>query len=108
MTLSLPPLLAAMVAAHNAHDPDAFVACFADDAIVRDEGRRYLGRAEIRHWFEDVARRYGPTFDVTEVFTVDGEPVLAGRVSGNFTGSPIELRYFTGLEDGKIVALKIA
>lgn len=108
MTLTLPPLLAAMVEAHNAHDVEAFAECFADDAVVRDDGRMHLGKAAIRTWFEDVSRNYQAVFDVTGLSTIDGEPVLSGRISGNFDGSPIDLRYFTGLEDGKIVALKIA
>lgn len=108
MTLTLPPLLAAMIAAHNTHDAEAFTACFAEDAVVRDEGRRHIGREAIRSWFEDASRRYAPVFHVTDLATEDGEPVLSGTVSGNFEGSPIELRYFAGVEDGKIVALRIA
>jgi hypothetical protein len=97
-----------MVAAHNAHDSAAFTACFTDDAVVRDEGGTHLGRPAVQQWFESVAQKYRPIFEVTSVTVVDGEPVLAGKVSGDFEGSPIELRYYTGLEDGKIVALKIA
>jgi hypothetical protein len=97
-----------MVSAHNAHDPDAFTACFADDAVVRDDGRTYFGKPAIRTWFSDVSRNYEAVFNVTGLSTIDGEPVLSGTISGNFEGSPIDLRYFTGLEDGKIVALKIA
>ncbi len=108
MTLTLPPLLAAMVAAHNAHDVEAFLACFAEEAVVRDEGRAHFGRAAIRTWFEEVSRKYAPVFHVTDLATQAGEPVLSGTVSGNFDGSPIELRYYAGLEEGKIVALKIA
>lgn len=108
MTLTLPPLLAAMIAAHNLHDAEAFVACFAEDAVVRDEGRRHVGRDAIRSWFEEVSRRYAPVFQVTNLAVQDGEPVLSGTVAGNFEGSPIALRYFASLEDGKVVALRIA
>src|SRR6187455_2282633 len=107
MTHSLPPPLAAMVAAHNAHDSAAFTACFTDDAVVRDEGHTYFGKPAVQSWFEGVSRKYNPNFQVTAVTLVDGEPVLTGNVSGDFEGSPIQLRYYTGLEDGKIVALKI-
>ena len=108
MTLTLPPVLAAMVAAHNAHDTEAFTDCFADDAIVRNEGQKHFGKAAIRSWFDDVTRKYEPVFHVTDLSTFDGEPVLTGKVFGAFEGSPVELRYYTGLDDGKIVALKIA
>ena len=108
MALTLPPVLAAMVAAHNAHDTAAFIACFTDEPIVRDEGQRYFGKPAVQTWFEDVTRKYDPVLNVTSMLVVDGEPVLTGRVSGKFEGSPIELRYYTAVEDGKIVALKIA
>lgn len=107
-TVTLPPLLTAMVSALNAHDSAAFIACFADDAIVRDEGQIHYGKAAIRTWFEDVRRRYRATVHITDLTIVDGEPVLTGDVSGQFEGSPIQLRYFTALDEGMIVALKIA
>ena len=108
MTLELPPILDEMIAAHNAHDAEAFLACFTDDAIVRDEGQVHIGQGAIRAWFAEVCRKNRPVLTVTALDLVDGEPVLSGAVSGSFAGSPIRLRYFTGLEDGKIVALKIA
>lgn len=107
MTLMLPPLLAALVAAHNAHDGAAFLACFADDAVVRDDGHTHFGKAAIRAWFDEVSRTYAPNLDVNDLTLVDGEPVLTGTVSGNFPGSPAPVRYLLGLEDEKIVALKI-
>lgn len=108
MSLALPPILAALVAAHNAHDSAAFVDCFSEDAVLRDEGRKLLGRPAIREWFEDVSRRYRAILHVTALATKDGEPVLSGKVSGSFDGSPINLRYYLAVDDGKIVALRIA
>lgn len=107
MTRTLPPLLSAMIAAHNAHDTDAFLACLADEAVVRDEGHTHIGTAAIRTWFDATMRKYAPHVEVTSLSTIDGEPVIAGSVSGNFEGSPVALRYFVGVDDGKIVALKI-
>ena len=107
-TLTLPPILTAMVTALNAHDSTAFITCFADDAVVRDEGKVLYGRAAIQTWFEDVSRKYQATLHVTDLSFTDGEPVLTGNVSGTFDGSPIQLRYYTALDDGKIIALKIA
>lgn len=107
MSHALPPLLAALIAAHNAHDADAFLACLAEEAVVRDEGHTHIGTAAIRTWFETTVRKYTPHVAVTSLSAIDGEPVIAGSVSGNFQGSPVALRYFLGIEDGKIVALKI-
>ncbi len=108
MTRTLPTLLGDMIAAHNAHDPEAFLACFAADAIIRDEGRIHHGQSAVRGWFEDVCRKYRPVLTVTDLTHVDGEPVIAGEVAGNFPGSPIALRYYLGLEHDKIVSLRIA
>ena len=38
ITNALPSLIAAHVAAHNDHDPDALIATFAPDAVMRFEG----------------------------------------------------------------------
>jgi hypothetical protein len=106
--ITLPPLLTALVAAHNAHDVTAFAACFSEDAVVRDEGQVHFGRTAIHDWFEDVSRKYAPTLHVAELTTQDGEPVLHGKVSGNFPGSPLDMDYYLAVEDREIVALKIA
>ena len=107
-TLMLPPILSAMIAAHNAHDSATFTACFAEDAVVRDEGRIHFGKAVIQAWFEDVTQKYQTVVGVTDLTYQDGEPVLTGNVSGTFDGSPIQLRYYAAIDEGKIVALKIA
>ncbi|AHF89919.1 hypothetical protein OpiT1DRAFT_04126 [Opitutaceae bacterium TAV1] len=106
--LSLPPLLAAFVAAHNRHDSAALAACFADDAHVRDEGHDYRGRPAIEAWFEDVGRKYRPVLAVSEVSTLDGDTVLAGDVSGDFEGSPARLRFRFTLGGDTITRLHIS
>jgi hypothetical protein len=39
-----------MVEATNAADSDAFLACFAEDAVIDDWGRQFVGHAEIAGW----------------------------------------------------------
>jgi uncharacterized protein (TIGR02246 family) len=107
MTITLTPLVAALLAAHNAHDAEAFVACFTDDATLRDEGRAHHGPVAIRAWFESVCRRYRPELDVTGVADVAGETILSVTVSGAFEGGPLALRYILATEDEKFVALRI-
>jgi hypothetical protein len=43
----------AFVVATQAQDPDAVVARFTRDAVVRDEGRDRRGAAEVRSWAEE-------------------------------------------------------
>jgi ketosteroid isomerase-like protein len=44
----LPDILHRYFAAQNAHDIEALVACFAPDAVVRDEGKDIIGTQAIR------------------------------------------------------------
>jgi len=107
MTTDLPKPIAAYIAGSNAHDADACAVCFTDDAVVRDEGRERLGTAAIREWKEEVTRKYWPTVDVLGFETAAGRTIVTGRVSGNFPGSPVELRYAFTLTGEKISRLEI-
>jgi hypothetical protein len=52
MPVPLTPLCAAFVEAMNAHDGAAFVACFARDAVVDDEGQTHRRTDAVRAWIE--------------------------------------------------------
>ena len=107
MSTTLTPLLASYVASMNANDSAAFIANFAADAIVHDEGHEYRGTAAIKAWIEAAHRKYQPTLEVTKVTETGGESVLTGLVSGKFDGSPLELHHHLTITDGKIMALTI-
>ncbi|AOS44187.1 SnoaL-like domain protein [Lacunisphaera limnophila] len=103
----LPPLLAAFVAAKNDHDSIAFTACFAADAIVRDEQQTHRGASAIQAWFEEVSRKYRTRMSVTAIEKQGGKTVLTAEVSGDFPGSPFPFQYHLTLKDDKIAALEI-
>jgi ketosteroid isomerase-like protein len=105
MSMELPTAIAAYIAASNAHD--AAAACFADDAVVWDEGRERQGNAAIRGWMEEVSEKYRPAVEVIDVAETDDKTIVTGRVSGNFPGSPVELRYAFTLAGEKIARLEI-
>ena len=46
----LPPPIAALVEATNAHDTAAFLASFTEDAVLTDEGHDYRGAVAIKEW----------------------------------------------------------
>jgi SnoaL-like domain len=48
--LDTPAPIAAMIAATNAADSDAFVAVFTDDAYLNDWGREFHGHSGIASW----------------------------------------------------------
>ena len=103
----IPDVIGRYVAATNARDVEAMTACFAPDATVRDEGRSYSGRAEIRAWEAEVTEKYGVSSELLKAER-DGDALRASmRVSGNFPGSPAVLRYQFRIKDGLIAQLEV-
>lgn len=108
MTTTLARPIATYIAGANAQDVQAVTGCFAEDAMVHDEGRSREGISAIREWAEEVSKQYHPSVEVIRVAEMDGKIILSGRVSGNFPGSPVELRYVFTLDGGKIARLEIS
>ena len=104
----LPGPVADYVDRANAQDANAVAACFDEDAVVWDEGRERQGIAAIREWAEEVSRKYRPIVDVVAVAEANGRTIVTGRVSGNFPGSPIDLRYVFALHGKNIARLEIS
>jgi uncharacterized protein (TIGR02246 family) len=107
MPLDLSAPLAAYFAASNAHDADALLSIFADDASVHDEGREMIGLAAIRGWAEGTFRNYRMTITPNEVERLGDATVVRVQVAGAFPGSPIELPFRFEIADRKIIALEI-
>lgn len=106
MSLSLPPPIADYFAA-DAGDGTAVANCFAADAVVVDEKRTYRGRDAIARWKAEASAKYRYT---STPVTVDGggdRIVVTARVSGDFPGSPVNLRYAFTIEADAIVRLEI-
>ncbi|MGW0216402.1 nuclear transport factor 2 family protein [Micromonospora chokoriensis] len=108
MAVDLPDVIDRYFRAVNDRDLDAFVACFADTASVADEDRLHDGRASIRAWRQKAMDAYSYTAEPVRVTSQAGDSYLAlTRLSGDFPGSPVELRYRFTLRDGLIGALDI-
>ena len=108
MSVNLPQPIAAYFAATNRHDVDAMLASFAATAVVKDEGRERFGTTAIREWMEETIRKYDFTVAVTDVAETDGKTVVTVRVSGKFSGSPVDLNYAITLSGEKISRLVIS
>lgn len=106
MTLNLPKAVAAYFAADKA-DSETVSRCFTDDAVVKDEGHTYNGRAAIKKWKEEVSAKYEYTSEPIACEQVDGKFAVTCRLTGNFPGSPVDLRFFFQLEGDKIASLLI-
>jgi SnoaL-like domain len=106
MSMKLPEPLAAYFAGHDNHDVDAMIGPFAEGAIVKDEGHERRGLPAIRKWMEEAAAKPS-VIAVTNAAETDAKTTVTGRVSGNFPGSPVDLRFIFTLDQGKITRLEI-
>jgi hypothetical protein len=106
MTIKLPKPIAAYFTADKG-DGEAVSQCFTANAIVKDEGHIYRGRAAIKKWKEDAVAKYQYTSEPFACEQKDGSTVVTSRLTGTFPGSPVNLRFFFGLEGDKIASLEI-
>ena len=79
MTTSLPPVVAAYLAAVNAHDLDGVVATFAADAYVNDARREINGIDAIRRWAEKEMVGDLVTMEPVEVVDHYGQAIVRSR-----------------------------
>lgn len=106
MSVVLPAPIAAYFAADQ-HDGDAVAQCFTETAVVVDERQTHSGREAIRQWKTQAATQFSYSVAPFAVREEDGQTVVSGHVSGDFPGSPVDLRYAFVLEGGKIARLEI-
>jgi len=107
MSVDLPEPIAAYMAAENGHDVEALARCFAEHAVVRDEGRIIEGLAAIKVWKAETKKKYGHTVEPLQSVQKDDKTIVTNRLTGNFPGSPINLEFVFRLEGGKIASLEI-
>lgn len=103
----LPETIGHYFDAANARDADGVCAVFLSDAVVRDEGRDRSGLAEIRAWTEETGRLYRPIVEVLDSEPLGDQTIVQCKVSGDFPGSPVTLRFAFTLRDGRIARLEI-
>jgi hypothetical protein len=80
---------------------------FAEGAAVKDEGQERRGLLAIRKWMEESNAKYSVTGAIVNAAEMAANTTVTGRVSGNFPGSPVELRFIFSLDQGKITRLEI-
>jgi ketosteroid isomerase-like protein len=109
---SLAPIISEYLAASDRGDAEAIVRCFAEDAVVVDEGREWRGTAAIRRWRATVATAYQYTVQVTGATAlgeVDGarRHDVYIRLEGNFPGGQVDVTGRFAIRDGRIARLEI-
>ena len=80
MSLVLPKPIAAYFAAENSDDTEALLQCFAEHAVVRDEGQTIEGLAAIKQWHVEAKKKYHHTVQPIDAVERDGKTRLTTTV----------------------------
>lgn len=100
MSMKLPEPIADYVEANARLDIDGMMKHFLEDAVFIDNGKRYVGLAEIRRLLEQEAIAVKAIFTPDTAREEDGDVVLEGPAHGDFPGSPLRFTYrFTMMDD---------
>jgi hypothetical protein len=94
MIVNLPPIIHKYIDANNAHDVKSILACFSEDAVVRDENASHRGKIDIERWITTTIEKYNFQFKPLKSQERVNETVVSVEVSGTFPGSPISLDYY--------------
>lgn len=106
MPIALPGPVAAYFAADR-KDSDAVALCFTENAVVSDERQTHQGRNAIRRWKEEASAKFNYRVDPIAICEEGNRTLVTAHVSGDFPGSPVDLRYAFLLEGDRIARLEI-
>lgn len=104
--LDLPEPISAYFDADR-HDGHAVARCFTKNGFVVDEGKTHSGAAAIEAWKNEASAKYAYTAKPHTLEVKGDRYIVTSQVSGNFPGSPLDLRYSFVLERGKIASLEM-
>jgi len=107
MTVKLPECIANYFEADRKRSAEAVADCFADAAVVVDEGHTYTGRDAIRQWKADSSTKYTYSVEPFSISTEGERTTVVSHLAGDFPGSPLDLRYQFVLDGQKIAGLEI-
>ena len=107
MPADLPAPIATYIGAANRGETEALAQCFAESALVRDEGKTIEGLAAIKKWMVETKQKYQHTIEPLASTQKDCKTIVTSRLTGSFPGSPIELEFVFTLEHDKVAVLEI-
>src|SRR4030095_640714 len=105
-SLELPEPIAAYFEADKS-DSETLAQCFTENAVMKDEAHTYKSRAAIKQWKLETSAKYQYTSEPFACEEKAGMTIVTSRLTGNFPGSPVDLRFFFALESGKIRSFEI-
>lgn len=106
----MPALLPKPIAdyfAADATDGATVARCFTANAVVIDEKQAHRGREAITRWKTAASAKY---HYVSEPFAIDEQAdkiIVTAHLTGDFPGSPVDLRYAFTLSGDAIARLEI-
>jgi hypothetical protein len=107
----LPGVINLFIKAINEHDGDAFISCFAEDALCNDFQRNFWGTDEIKKWSDKEMIGDRVTFTADTVIEQYDEYFITALTDGDYDKSkapdPTYLDYFFTVREDKIVRLII-
>ena len=107
----LPAVINTFIEAMNSHDGEAFISCFAKDALCNDFQRNFFGTEAIKRWSDKEMIGDKVTFQIDEVLEHYGEYLITALTDGNYnkkmSPDPTYLDYFFTVRTDKIVRLII-
>lgn len=106
MSIILPTPVTGYFAADRTHD-EAITDYFTKDAIVIDNGQTHTGHHGIHQWKTATSKKYSYVAAPYKVTEEGARTIVIARLTGNFPGSPIDLRYAFTLQGDLIERLEI-
>lgn len=106
MSFELPKPITDFIEANARLDLDGMMKHFLPDAVFTDNGKDFVGEAEIRRLLKDEAIAVKAIFDPDTYREEGGDIVLEGPAHGEFPGSPIRFTYRFKMEGDAIKALE--
>lgn len=105
----IPDVIENFISAVNAHDSEAFINAFADDALVNDVSRNFWGREAIKKWSDEEIVQPKVTFETDEVIEHYGDYMITALTDGEYdkvkAPDPLYLDYFFTIKDNKIIRM---
>lgn len=102
-----PPLSDFFHASLDPYDGQLLANCFAQDAVLQDEGMVFHGPEAISRHIIKANKDAKVSIEVTNLGEKNGETVVTALLTGQFQGSPFPLDFHFTLDSGKIKALNI-
>ncbi|MDF2587478.1 MAG: hypothetical protein K0S41_1319 [Anaerocolumna sp.] len=106
--IPLPETIATFFHAQDVYDDDLLASCFADNAILLDEGQEYYGPENVSGHILEANRNAKVRTEISNCVELSDKTIIVtATISGDFVGSPISLYFNFTINNGKIKTLNI-